>query len=161
MEDELDAILRQTDIEKLLPSDANFDLLKNDDCTSGSRAFEPPPSVELHPTSASTASSARFKTLVSDIDLEVAKKSAVPYNTNKNTSWAVNIWKQWSANRLQVCTSYSDWPTLLLIAQPPELNYWLSKFVLETKKANGEFYPPDTLYIICSGLQRYIHETWP
>ena len=48
-----------------------------------------------------------------------------------------------------------------MIAVPSELNYWLSKFVLETRKADGDNYPPDTLYVICSGLQRFIRETRP
>ena len=33
--------------------------------------------------------------------------------------------------------------------------------MLETRKADGEHYPPDTLYVICSGLQRYVRETRP
>ena len=34
------------------------------------------------------------------------------------------------------------------------LKYWLPKFVLEARRADGEHYLPDTLYAICSGLQR-------
>ena len=48
-----------------------------------------------------------------------------------------------------------------MITQPKELDYWLSKFVLEARKANGDCYTPDTLYSICSGLLRYIRENRP
>ena len=99
---------------------------------SASSALVPPPPNQPHPTT-----TARFGELKTDADLEEAKKKAVPKNTNKNTNWAVNIWKQWSSHRRQVCTSYSDWPTHLLTTQPTELNYWLSKIVLEVRKANG------------------------
>ena len=32
--------------------------------------------------------------------------------------------------------------------------YWLPKFVLEARRADGKHYPPDSLYAICAGLQR-------
>ena len=48
-----------------------------------------------------------------------------------------------------------------MIAHPTEMNYWLSKFVLEAKNTNGDQYPPDRLYCICSGLLRFIRESMP
>ena len=68
----------------------------------------------------------------------------------------VNIWKEWSAHCCKVCTSFTKWPTHLLIMEPLQLDYWLSKF-----GDHGDHYPPDTLYSICSGLLRYIWETRP
>ena len=100
------------------------------------------------------ANSSHFKTLATDSYIEEAKKS-VPMNTDKNTSWAVNIWKQWSAHRCQTCASYSDWPTHLMIAYPTEMNYWLCKFVLEV---NGDHCSPDTLYCIFSSLFWFVTE---
>ena len=37
------------------------------------------------------------------------------------------------------------------------LNYWLPKFVLEARRADGKHYLPDTMYAICSGLQRALN----
>lgn len=185
MEDELDAILPQLNFDDLSFLDApfEFDLLNvygtdsassannssrsstnaaalsthaRSDFSASSTRAPLPPSNQPHPTT-----TARFGELKTDADLEEARKKAVPKNTTKNTSWAVNIWKQWSSHRRQVCTSYNEWPTHLLIAQISELNYWLSKFVLEVRKANGEQYPPDTLYGVCTGLLRFIRETRP
>ena len=36
------------------------------------------------------------------------------------------------------------------------LNYWLSKFVSEVAKHNGERYPPKTLYLLICGINRYL-----
>ena len=33
--------------------------------------------------------------------------------------------------------------------------------MLEVRKANGEHYPPDSLYSLCTGLLRYIREERP
>ena len=164
MEDELDAILSQIDPEQLLSLESvTFDLL-NDNSTSSSSGSDSPvlplAQTSNQPLPTSAASSSRFQTLTTDNDVEEAKK-AIPKITDKNTSWAVNIRKQWSAHRCQVCASYSDWPTHLMIAVPSELNYWLSNFILETRKADGNHYPPDTLHVICSVLQRLIRETRP
>ena len=178
MEDELDAILSQLNYDDLSFFDAPF-VLSTDSAPSANHAavdsassarsthararvradfsapssHEPPPPNQPHPTTI-----ARFGELKTDADVEEARKKAIP---KKNTSWALNIWKQWSSHRRQVCTSYNDWPTHLMIAQPSELNYWLSKFVLEVKKGNGEQYLPDTLYSVCTGLLRFIRETRP
>ena len=164
MEDAIDALLSQIDCSQLVPSldSANFDPLDGylNSAPSTSRALESdaPPSSQPH---SGPANSSRFKVLATDSDVEEAKKRAVPRNTEKNTSWAVNIWKQWSAHRRQTCTSYCDWPTHLLIVHPTEMNNWLSKFVQEARKKNGDHYPPDTLYCICSGLLRFVRETRP
>ena len=91
-----------------------------------------------------------------DRDLEEAKKLAVPKNTNKSTKWALEAWKEWSSQRQKAHQNqYSQWPVHLLIAEGSALNHWLSKFVLEARKADGEPYLPNTLFQICSGLLRW------
>ena len=37
-----------------------------------------------------------------------------------------------------------------------EMNFWPSRFVLEVCKRNEEPYPPNTLYQLVCGLQRYL-----
>ena len=46
--------------------------------------------------------------------------------------------------------------TLLKDMEPTSLNKWLSAFVAETRKVNGEPYPPTTLHLLLSGLQWYM-----
>ena len=159
MEEEIDRILSQSsfdiplddiDIENFLSS-----ALVSDDPIPLAQPSTP------HPLPVQTSSASRFAQLKTDNDVEQAIASSIPKNTKKSTDWAVNIWKEWSAHRRSVCSSYTDWPVHLFIAQPQELNHWLSKFVLEARKSNGEPYTPDTLYNICSGLLRYIRERRP
>ena len=104
---------------------------------------------------------ARFA-LTSDAPLEEAKVTAISKNTAKRTSWCVNIWKEWSQHRQSLHPgAYSEWPIHLYLADSQQLDYWLSKFVLETWKRDGDHYPPKTLYAICCGLQRYIQDHRP
>ena len=37
-----------------------------------------------------------------------------------------------------------------------EMDFWLSKFVLEVRKANGDAYPLNSLYQLVCGLQRHL-----
>ena len=71
----------------------------------------------------------------------------------KNTSWAVNVWKQWSEHRRSV--SPTDWPPHPFVCSAWDLNQWLCRFVL---RKDGENYPPNTLYQLCCGKMRYIRE---
>lgn len=57
--------------------------------------------------------------------------------------------------------SFSEWPVHLLIANHHQLDLWLSKFVVETRRNDGEPYPPNTLYSICCGLLRFVRESRP
>ena len=49
-------------------------------------------------------------------------------------------------------------PRVLLSDDVEELSTWLQRFVLGTRKTNVEKYPPRTLHMLLSGLQRYMHE---
>ena len=153
-DDEFDALFSQFDCDKCI---AELNDPKQDSTTSESLPLQP----SVNKTSRTSSQPNRFSTFVSDQELQEAKKCAVPKNTDKCTNWALNIWKEWSTHRQKQFSSHSQWPTHLMITQPKELDYWLSKFVLEARKANGDCYTPDTLYSICSGLLRYIRENRP
>ncbi len=47
------------------------------------------------------------------------------------------------------------------IANPVQLDKWLSRFVIEIQRTDGKPYPPSTLYQIFCGLSRHIRETRP
>ena len=51
-------------------------------------------------------------------------------------------------------------PDILNITDNQELNYWLSKLVVEVRKKKDPdtVYPPDTLYQLCCGLQRHMRD---
>ena len=100
--------------------------------------------------------------LVSDDNIQAVKENSVPKNTARNTAWAVTMWKDWSAHHQQsYLGNYTELPVHLYIANNLVLDYWVSKFVVETKNASGDIYPPNTLYSACCGLQRYIKQCRP
>ena len=39
------------------------------------------------------------------------------------------------------------------------VNFWLSKFVCEVAKQNGERYPPNSLYLLNCAINRHLSET--
>ncbi len=51
----------------------------------------------------------RFAAPKSDADVQRAKDSAVPKSTAKNTSWSVNVWREWRSHRFQACGYCTDY----------------------------------------------------
>ena len=104
----------------------------------------------------------RFAAPKTDAELQQAQKLAVPKTTQKSTQWAVNIWKEWSAQRRDIAPLITrNWPPYLLIQNSSQLDYWLSMFVLEVRRRDGLPYPPNTLYSMCCGLMRYVRDLHP
>ena len=56
------------------------------------------------------------------------------------------------------CTQKEDEPVWLASALNLELNWWLSRFMLEIRRHDGKEYPVNTWYQICYGILRYIWE---
>ena len=54
-----------------------------------------------------------------------------------------------------------DCPPHLVIYTDYQLDYWISKFILEVRRVDGQTYPPNSLYSICCGLMRFIREVRP
>ncbi len=162
--DEFDCILSQTSDVELSALCTPGPSLSARTGTDPSRLLEPHPQYQLlsstHQESSIAVSSNRFTAPTTDADVQAVQSSAVPKNTSKSTSWAVNIWKEWTAHRRTVCHPL-DCPPHLLLCQPDELNQWLSKFVLEVRRKDGQLYPPQTLYSLCCGLLRYVREIKP
>ena len=93
----------------------------------------------------------RFGPIMAECGISKQQEAAIPANTKKNTNWAMNVWKEW----VNYCKQHSpdDYPPYLLTKQTAELNKWLSCFVLEVGRKDGNLYPPrvahqrsDTMY---------------
>jgi hypothetical protein len=108
---------------------------------------------------AKTSDGSRFGPRVTASEIAALQETAVPANTKKNTSWAVNVWNEWSAYRRR--QDPSDFPPCLLTMQVSELNEWLSRLVVEVRRKDGKFYPPNTLHQLCCGLLRRLREVNP
>lgn len=106
--------------------------------------------------------------IVDDEELEKRKESRIPPNTRVNTSWAVRTWAEWAEERNgMIAIKGESGVTLpqvnsdiLNITDNEELNYWLSRLVVEVRKKKdpGSVYPPNTLYQLCCGLQRHMRD---
>ena len=102
--------------------------------------------------------------VVCDNEVEKRRESRIPANTKVNTSWAVRCWEEWAVEcnvKVKKNSSkekyYEVNPDIKKVANE-QLDYWLGKFVLEIrkKKEPGSVYPPNTLYQMCCGLQRFL-----
>ena len=76
--------------------------------------------------------------IVGDEELQKRKASRIPQNTSTNTLWAVHIRFEWvkECNNLIQIIGDSETipqvdPKIFNITDKGELNYWLSKFVVE------------------------------
>ena len=97
-------------------------------------------------------SGTRFKTPTSDDEMATFCKGYVPQNTQKNTAWAVKVFSEWRAERNSISSEKQCPADLLDNPNVQELNYWLSRFVTEVRKRDGQPYPPRTIQQILAGL---------
>ena len=91
-------------------------------------------------------------------DLETYQQRYCPENTKINTRWAVKNFEDWAASHNQRHSDNLCPHGVLLSDNAEELSMWLQRYVLGTRKTNGDKYPPRTLHLLLSGLQRYIRE---
>ena len=109
----------------------------------------------------SSTSSERFSTFVDDEQLAVLSKGIVSANTDKSTKWALANFAAWKKARNENYPANPVLEDLLTSNDPAVLNAQLSRFVLETRKSNGEFYPPKTLHQLLCGLLRHMRDINP
>ena len=80
--------------------------------------------------------------------------SKIPPNTGKGTKWALKVFEQWRDNRNR--SSQGQCPENLLVEPSiQQLNYWLSRFVVEVRREDGKPYPASSISNILAGL--YCH----
>ena len=91
----------------------------------------------------------RFKTPMSEKQLEVAAQGVTPTNTKLANDWAVKnftIWINLQLN-LKIRFQLTCYPARMLVL-------WLCCYVQETKKESGQRYPATTLCSLLGGIQR-------
>ena len=49
----------------------------------------------------------------------------------------------------------------MFLAQNEVACEWLCKYIIETRKADGSEYTPCNLYLLLSGIQRYVRKVYP
>ena len=89
--------------------------------------------------------------------MEIISKGFFPSNTEKNTRWAKKCFREWvyEINKRPDCVERC--PEDILERQSPEvLNQWISKFIAEARRTDGQNYSPRSIHQILSSLLRYM-----
>ena len=119
-----------------------------DPCTSHAQPPETTPATSSPPPLGS-----RFAPPKTDTEIKQAVRDSKPKATQKDTKYCLHLWDEWRAYRES--TTQVNIPFLLQMTDT-ELSHWLTRFVLEVRKKNGDLYPPNTLHHIVAGLQRHL-----
>lgn len=92
--------------------------------------------------------------------------SAIPKNTRRRNSWALRTWNKWCTTKnsasLHDAANSSAEDKYKTITVPIEemdndmMIYWLSKFICEVRKSDGEEYPPQSVLSLLMGLQGHL-----
>jgi hypothetical protein len=104
----------------------------------------------------------RFQTLSSN-QLDKLSKPCTPKNTETSTKWALEIFHSWLSHRNNGATCDGDRcpESLLEDMDSAQLNKWLAVYIAETRKVNGDPYPPSTLQSLLSGILRHMRSIDP
>ena len=101
----------------------------------------------------------RFGNPLTDFEVEQLRINSVPNATKASTNWGVCTWKEWSLTReVKEAEGVKNLSTPLLEMKEEDFAYWLTKFILEVRKQNGEQYPPKSLYAFVCSFKRYFEQ---
>jgi len=99
---------------------------------------------------------------VSEEQLCERVRQRVPRGTVKADSWTFNVWREWACHRNSLMETQQDRhfpvPVDLDDFSYDALDYWLSLFVMEVRRRDRSAYPPNSLFQIIAGLQRFLLE---
>ena len=91
--------------------------------------------------------------------LEQLKEGETPANTIKNTEWALRNFEQWRNARNKQYPHEPCPENSLISGDDRAICNWLCKFIVETRRSNGEEYTPRSLYLLLAGIQRYMRNS--
>ena len=103
IEQEFDLIVSQVPSEQL-DTDANLEIV-----TAAEEL------LDEQPESSGDVISSRFSQPKSDEEIRALREQAILAYTKKNTSWAVNVWNEWTANRRKICHQLDCPQTFVLV----------------------------------------------
>ena len=123
--------------------------------------FRLPSDNELNSTHSSTPVSMPVHTVMAPSSAapsqrrsgETRRRAAVPKITHSDIQYCIRVWAQWPKNCIE--TTNSIIPSLSSI-KPDELEYWLTRLVLEVRKQDHTEYSPATIHHLCSGIQCHL-----
>ena len=113
------------------------------------------------PTSKLQKIDKRFDFNVTSDDLFRFMEGETPVNTERSTTWAVKIFKDWRIARNTTVTTDLCPENIFTLEDSDIICQWLCKFVTKVRKTTGQEYTPHSLYLILSGLQRHVRKLRP
>ncbi|KAK3728970.1 hypothetical protein QZH41_000475 [Actinostola sp. cb2023] len=102
-------------------------------------------------------------TLLTMKEIDKTNKERISKKTYESTMWSFNVFKNWAKYRNQHIMDLDEqYPFVPVVdlknTSANEMNYWLTRFILETNKGDGTPYPANSLYMIACGLLRYFRD---
>lgn len=101
----------------------------------------------------------RFGQVVTESELNKRKIERIPGNTRRR--WVVNVWQKWVEFRKDTVETITGlYKTIRSLSEctTEELDFWLSRFIVEVRNESGDSYPASTLYSLACALNRHIKE---
>ena len=89
--------------------------------------------------SVTMTSTSTFKRVYASPKGREAVQSASPTKTKEQTEWAVKVWKEWAIVRnTRLLSNEHSFSTTFCELTVSEMDFWLSRFVLEVRRKNGD-----------------------
>ena len=85
------------------------------------------------------------------------EKGVVPANTKGSNEWALKNLHAWVSDCNARMSDEAVPDDLLACEDADTLCKWMCCFVQETRKENGENYPPSTLRLLLAAFQQILH----
>ena len=115
--------------------------------------------------SSPNSKSKRYVDFVSDDKVAELAKGKKSINTSRNTTWAVNVFTEWSKVRNrqfpdnQIPEGFVD--QHFNSDRIEDMCYWLSRFIAEARNSEGKRYSPTSLHGLLCGLLRHMRGNNP
>ena len=85
--------------------------------------------------------------------VKAARANSIPIRTQGQTDWTVSVWTDWALTRnTKLLPEEKPFSSTFYELSVAEMDFWLSRFMLEVRKANRDPYPPNSLYQLVCGL---------
>jgi hypothetical protein len=101
----------------------------------------------------------RFASTTSEADLNTLIQETKSNNTVNNTKWAMKLFNEWRMCRNAEISNQSMWIPQLELMNADQMNTYLSHFIVEVRKADGQDYPAKFPYAIMTGILRHLRDT--
>ena len=108
---------------------------------------------EPNPLASSTLNSGRYATPKTDQEILDARQNAIPKATQDDTKYCYKLFHEWSIARQDATNEKIG---ELCEMTDSEIQHWMTRFILEIRKRDGNEYSPNTLHHVTAGIMRHL-----